>query len=77
MNETSLKHPNLKSARFVSTIHRDQSIRTILRVETDLPINSFDPAYREAEMNSLTELLAFYMNENDSIDAVEVSRAEC
>jgi hypothetical protein len=72
MNETSLKHPNLKSARFVTTIDRDQGkqIRTVLRVETDLSINSFDPAYQEDKITELTELLTNYMSENSTIDAL-------
>ena len=76
MNETSLRHPHLKSAKFVVTISRDQSIRSVLRVETDLPTNVDDPAYRKTEMDSLTETLAIYMNENSAIDAVEVSRIQ-
>lgn len=74
MNETSLQHPHLKSARFVAIINRDHSIRSVLRVETDLPTSVDDPAYRKAEMGSLTEMLALYMNKNMAIDAVEVSR---
>jgi len=74
MNETSLKHPHLVSAKFVTTIFPDQTMRVVLRVETDLPTNSFDPAYKAEEMESLASMLAEYMSENTTIEAVEVSR---
>lgn len=77
MNETPLSHPHLKSARFVSTIHRDWSIRTILRIETDLQTNGCDPEYLADEMDSLTKILTGYMTDHSAIVAVEISRVEC
>lgn len=75
MNETSLKHPHLVSAKFVQFLLPGREVKVVLRVETDLPTNKSDPAYRAEEMNDLTEMLSVYMSENTIIDSVEVSRA--
>ncbi|NGX98255.1 MAG: hypothetical protein G4V63_24520 [Candidatus Afipia apatlaquensis] len=75
MNETTLKHPHLVSAKFVTSILPGRECKVVLRVETDLPTNVMDPAYRADEMNDLTEMLVVFLSENTNIDSVEVSRA--
>lgn len=75
MDQDIIRHKNALSSWIALRVGRDGLVARILRIETDLSVDTDDRAHRADTLNDLLDAVAAYLREHPDVDSVEIEQA--